>query len=836
MTAAMPLASGSSLPIDALLPDVHRALARGGNLVLQAAPGAGKTTRLPLALLDEPWLAGRSIVMQEPRRIAARAAARRMAETLGEAVGERVGYRVRLDQRVGPRTRLEVVTDGIMLRRLQDDPALENIGLVILDEFHERGLESDLVLALCRDAQRGLREDLRILVMSATLDVTSVAGLLGDAPVLLSEGRAFPVETRYLGRPADGRIEDATFSAILGALEHDSGSLLVFLPGAREIGRVRRRLAAAALPGEVDVALLHGDLPAAEQDRAIRPPAAGRRKVVLATAIAETSLTIEGVRVVIDAGLMRRSRFDPASGMARLVTVRVSADAAEQRRGRAGRTEPGICYRLWSEPEQRGLAARRPAEIHEADLAGFALELARWGAAPEALPLPDQPAPAAFASAGALLRRLGALDERGRVTAHGKAMAALGLHPRLAHMLLKSRELGLAATGAALAALLGERDFSRDAGADLRARLDWFTAPAGNDAAAERPGLRQMRELARRLGAPLRGGRIEEVDRRMAGLLVAFAYPDRIARRRPGGEGGYIMALGRGAMLAADDPLATEEFLAIADLDGERERARIWRAAPLGLDQIETCFGELVEEVDEVRWNDRLGSVEAHRLRRIGAVVLTRKPLPETARGEVAAALLAGIRQRGLSCLPWSEGARTLQARVLFLRRILGEEWPDLSDAALFGSLEQWLAAHLGGASRLGHLAGLDLAAILGGLLDWPLRRKLDALAPTHLEVPSGSRVAIDYGAEEGPVLAVRLQEMFGLRQTPSIAGGRVPLLLHLLSPAHRTVQVTRDLESFWANGYAAVKADLRGRYPRHSWPDDPLSAAPTSRARRRGT
>ncbi|MCW5750334.1 MAG: ATP-dependent helicase HrpB [Alphaproteobacteria bacterium] len=830
----MPPRFDTELPIDELLPEVRRILAAGDNLVVQAAPGAGKTTRLPLALLDEPWLKGRKILMQEPRRIATRAAARRMAETLGETVGGQIGYSVRLDRRIGPATRIEVLTDGIMLRRLQEDPALEDAGLVILDEFHERGLESDLVLALCRDAQRGLREDLRILVMSATLDTAGIAGLLDGAPVLTSEGRAFPVETRYLDRPAEGRIEDAVAACIRRALAREAGSLLVFLPGAREIGRVRRLLGEAGLPPDTDLAMLHGDMPPAGQDHAIRPAPAGRRKVVLATAIAETSLTIEGVRVVIDAGLMRLSRFDPASGMARLVTVRVSADAAEQRRGRAGRTEPGVCYRLWTEPEQRGLRARRPAEIHEADLSAFALELACWGAEPGALALPDQPAPAALAGARALLRRLGALDDAGRVTAHGRTMAGIGLHPRLAHMLLRSRELGLGDTGAVLAALLGERDPVRGSGADLRERLDWLVGSPDAEAEGSGPALRPIRELARRLGARARDGRTR-VDRRMCGLLVAFAYPDRIARRRPGRDGEYLLALGRGAHLPPGDPLAAEEFLAVADLDGERERARIFRAAPLGEEEIEAHFGDLVEEQDEIRWDDRQGTVEARRVRRIGAVVLAARPLPAArAATGVAAALLAGVRQRGLACLPWTDAARAFQARVLFLRRVLGEDWPDISDVALDAELDQWLAPHLEGMTRLDHLGGLDLAALLAARLDWRQRRVLDELAPTHLAVPSGSRIAIDYTAPEGPVLAVRLQEMFGLRETPRVAGGQVALLLHLLSPAHRPVQVTRDLASFWASGYAQVKADLRGRYPRHHWPDDPLSAEPTSRVRRR--
>lgn len=829
------------LPIDSLLPDVVTALDSATALVLTAAPGAGKTTRVPLALLDAPWLQGRKIILQEPRRIAARAAARRMAETLGESVGGTIGYRVRLDARVGPKTRVEVVTDGILLRMLQDDPGLPGVGVVLLDEFHERGLDSDLSLALLRDAQQGLRDDLRLLVMSATLATSPIAHLLGGAPVLASEGRAYPVETRHRDRKPGERTEDAVVETVRRALREDSGSLLVFLPGVGEIRRVHAALLDGGLPDGVQISPLYGDLPAAEQDRAILPAPAGHRKIVLATAIAETSLTIEGVRIVVDSGLMRVPAFDPATGMSRLVTRRVSLDAADQRRGRAGRTEPGVCHRLWPEAETRALDPHRVPEILSADLAELALQLATWGARVEDLSWLDPPPAASLAQARELLLRLGALDADGRPTAAGREMARLGLHPRLAHMLLRGRDMGCLPTAASLAALLGERDLFRTGAtgaprsADLVERLQALDGEAAPGANLDRGAVARVRELARsymdRLGHRPRDR--APFDLSSVGRLVIAAYPDRIAARR-GPPGEFRLASGRAAVLPPFDPLAAELYLAVADLDGAAERARIFRAARLTRAEIDADFGHLIQTDGEIAWSPRDRAVIARRRTRIDRLVLDEKPLASPDPGRVAAALLEGIRGEGLRVLPWTRDAEALRARTAFLRRLDAAAWPDWSDAALLASLEDWLLPYLAGCSRLDHLGRLDLAEILLARLDWPARQRLDRLAPTHLEVPSGSRLPIDYGADGGPSLEVRLQELFGLVETPRLADGQAALTLVLLSPARRPVQVTQDLRSFWATGYAQVKAELRGRYPKHHWPDDPLTAVATARTKPR--
>ncbi|MBV8407592.1 MAG: ATP-dependent helicase HrpB [Alphaproteobacteria bacterium] len=816
----------STLPVDEALPRLKEALRVHNAAVLVAPPGAGKTTRVPLALLDEPWLAGGKIVMQEPRRLAARAAARRMAATLGESVGETVGYRVRLDSKVGPRTRIEVVTDGLFLRRLQDDPSLEGVGCVIFDELHERGLETDLSFALVREAQVALREDLRMVAMSATLDPGPVAERLGGAPIVESAGRMFPVETRYLEREPIGRIEDAVTSVIRRALAEEHGSALAFLPGIAEIRRVAERL--GDLGREVDVAPLYGDLSPAEQDRAIAPAPSDRRKVVLATSIAETSLTIEGVRLVIDSGLMRLPRFSPRSGMTRLETMRVSQASAEQRRGRAGRLAPGVCYRLWTEEAQRGLLPFTPPEILDADLGPLALELAVWGAREADLPWLTAPPAAALASARSLLTDLAAIDETGAITPHGRAMASLGQHPRLAHLVLKGRALGQPRLAALLAAILSERDFLRlppgQRDVDLRHRVDVALA-GGRDSAP-----RLILEAARRL-TPARSNETPDVGR--TGELLALAYPDRIGRRRSGTTGRYLLSGGRGASLPEGDPLGNEEFLVVADLDGTAQESRIFLAAPIAAADIEEAYAARIVDEEIVQWSDRHGAVLARRRRRLGALILDDKPLanpdPETVRG----AMLDGIRRLGLAALPWTDDVAKWRQRVAFLRR-LDDSWPDLSDEALLASLEDWLGPFLAGVSRRDHLARIDLGAALRALLPWERQRLLDRLAPTHIEVPSGSHIQVDYDNPAEATLSVRLQEMFGLLDTPRIADGGVPLTLHLLSPARRPVQVTRDLASFWANGYPAVKAELKGRYPKHYWPDDPLVAEPTARLRPR--
>jgi ATP-dependent helicase HrpB len=818
-----------SLPVDEALPRLKQVLQSHNAAVLVAPPGAGKTTRVPLALLNAPWLGGRKVVMQEPRRLAARAAARRMAATLGEQVGETVGYRVRFDTKVGPRTRIEVVTDGLFLRLLQDDPSLDGVGCVIFDELHERGLETDLSFALVREAQTALREDLRVIAMSATLDPGPVSDRLGGASVIESAGRMFAVDTRYLDREPAGRIEDAVASTVRRALAEEGGGALVFLPGVGEIRRVEERL--ANLGGDVDVAPLYGDLSPADQDRAIAPSPAGRRKVVLATAIAETSLTIEGVRLVIDSGQMRMPRFSPRSGMTRLETMRVSQASADQRRGRAGRLEPGVCYRLWTEEAQRGLLPFTPPEILDADLAPLALELALWGASDATLPWLTPPPAAALATARALLVDLGALEPSGAITPHGRVMARLGQHPRLAHLVLKGRALGQGKVAALLAAILSERDFLRlppgQRDADLRHRVD--IALSGKRDGA----LRLIQESARRLMPRDATGETPDVS--MTGALLALAYPDRIGRRRPGAAGRYLLSGGRGAALTEGDPMANGEFLIVADLEGSAQDSRIFLAAPITAAEIEEIYADRIVAEETVQWSPRDGAVLARRRRRLGALVLDDKPLGRPDPDKLRAAMLDGVRQLGLAALPWADDLDKWRERVGFLRRF-DESWPDLSDTALLASLENWLGPFLDGVSRKDHLRRIDLDAALKALVPWDKQRALDRLAPTHIEVPSGSRVPVDYGNPAEPTLSVRLQEMFGLLDTPRLADGRVPITLHLLSPARRPVQVTRDLASFWANGYRAVKAELKGRYPRHYWPDDPLVAEPTALVRRRPT
>jgi ATP-dependent helicase HrpB len=826
-----------ALPIEPLLPALRQTLAANPNAVLQAPPGAGKTTRVPLALLEADWLGDKKIVMLEPRRLAARSAARFMARSLGERVGETVGYRVRLDTSIGPRTRIEVVTEGILTRRLQDDPAIEDVGLVVFDEFHERSLQADLGLALCLDIQGVLRPDLRLLVMSATLDGESVSRLLGGAPLLTSAGRGYPVDIRY--RPIQSpyarerrRFCEEVGRTVLGVLREESGSLLVFLPGAGEIRQVEAALRAADTGDAVMLAPLHGQLAAPVQDAAIQPAPAGRRKVVLATAIAETSLTIEGIRVVIDAGLMRRPRFDPNTGLTRLVTLPVSQAAAAQRAGRAGRLEPGVCYRLW--PQHQHLPAQGMPEILEADLAPLLLELAQWGVRDAGeLHWLDPPPAAHLAQATQLLQQLGALDAGTRITAHGCAMRRLGVHPRLAHMMLGGVELGCGRLACELAALLEERDLPHAGDADVVTRIERLR---GSDTAgeADRGTLRRIRELAGQWQRELRceAAPTDHTDLVLTGVLLAFAYPDRIAQRRAGPDNRFLLSNGRGARFIEAEPLAAEDWIVAAHLDGARE-ARIFLAAAIRREQLLQYHGALIGEQTFVVWDDREQSVQARRQQRLGELVVADEPWAEADGEAVQAALLAGIRRRGAGCLPWDDAARELQARIGFLHRLVPQDWPDVRDDMLLSTLEDWLSLWLQGMTRLAQLKRLDLHAALLARLSWAQQRRLDELAPAALTVPSGSRVRLDY-REETPVLAVRLQEMFGLSETPCVAGGKVPVLLHLLSPARRPVQITRDLAAFWRGAYHEVKKELKGRYPRHHWPDDPLQAPPTAGAKRR--
>ncbi len=829
--------TNTALPVDETLPELISALARGRNAVLQAPPGAGKTTRVPLALLHEPWLAGRRIIMLEPRRLAARAAAHYMAAQLGEQAGGTVGYRVRLDTRVSAKTRIEVVTEGVLTRLLQADPALAGVGMVIFDEFHERSLQADLGLALCLETQGALREDLRLLVMSATLDGAPVARLLGDAPLISSTGRSYPVETIYLppaSRPArPGLPLHHVLAVVRQALSEQAGSVLVFLPGAGEIKRLERLLNESGLAADVMVASLYGDLPQAAQEQAIRPAPRDKRKVVLASAIAETSLTIEGVRVVIDGGWARLPRFDPVSGMTRLDTVRVTQAAAEQRRGRAGRTQAGVCYRLWGEGEHKSLADFTRPEILEADLAPLALDLALWGVCdPAALAWLTPPPAAAYDQARELLRQLGALDGRGGISAHGRAMAELAMHPRLAHMLLQGESLGLGALACELAALLSERDVLKGArDADLRLRLEVMHGH-GVRVQADRNACARVRQTAQHWRRQ-RGlsDELSEAQFDRAGVLLVCAYPDRIAQRRPGAEPRYRLANGRGAFFSDHEPLSGEPFIVAAEVDGAAREARVFLAAAVTLAELERHCADLIVQRDFVSWDAKSESVQARRQRCLGELVLEDAPLPDADPAAISAALAQGIRQMGLDCLPWTDSVRRWQQRVLFLRRVLGADWPDVSDAALLATLETWLAPYLSHCARRSHLTHVDLHAALHGLLPWDQQRALDELAPTHVTVPSGSRLPLDYD-NEPPVLAVRLQEMFGAKDTPRLAGGRVAVLLHLLSPARRPVQLTQDLAGFWAGSYHEVKKDLKGRYPKHPWPDDPLQAQPTARAK----
>ncbi|GAA5511991.1 ATP-dependent RNA helicase HrpB [Deinococcus carri] len=828
----MPPVKFPGLPITDVLPEVRAALAEQGLVVLQAPPGAGKSTALPLALLDEPWLRGQTIVMLQPRRVAARAVAARLAEGLDEEVGGTVGLRVRFESRVSARTRIEVVTEGILTRRLQRDPELTGVGLVILDEFHERSLNADLALALLREVQGALREDLRVLIMSATLDPALPERL--DAPLVQSEGRAYPVDVRYLPADTAGRVEDAVARAVREALvTHPEGDILAFLPGVREI-----RGALGALAGADALVLpLYGDLPLAEQRRALVPDPQGRRRVVLATSIAETSLTLAGVRVVVDGGLSRTQRFDPGTGLTRMVTSRVTRDAAEQRAGRAGRTAPGTAYRLWSERTHAALPAARPPEVLDSDLAPLTLELAGWGAPdPAALAWLDEPPAPRVQSARALLHELEALDEGHRITPRGSALLELPTHPRLAHLLHDGAALGLGPLAADVAALLEERDpLGAGAGTDLTDRVAALRAwRRGERGRAEAAVLERVERLSRQW-RKLLNLRPEDTppDPFAVGHLVALAYPERVALAREGGGGRFLLAGGQGARLPEGDVLAASPALAVAHLDAGTGEGRIYLAAPLD----PAVLDARAEWQGSVRWDARSGTLVAQRERRVGALVLEARPLRDLPHAARVEALAGAIREGGLHLLTFSPEAENLRARVQSVRcwRPEETEWPDLSDSGLLAHLADWLGPSLEGVRTREDLRRLNLLPALQALLPWPLPGRLDDLAPTHLTVPSGSRVRLQYQPDGSPpILAVKLQELFGLADTPTVNGGRTPVLLHLLSPAGRPVQVTQDLRSFWNSSYFEVRKDLRGRYPKHPWPDDPWTHAPTRHVKKR--
>jgi ATP-dependent helicase HrpB len=885
------------LPIDAALPQLVAALAARNVAVLVAPPGAGKTTRVPLMLAREPWAEGKKLIVLEPRRLAARAAAARMASTLAEAVGDTVGYRVRFASKVSRKTRIEVVTEGVFTRMVLEDASLGGVAALLFDEFHERSLDADLGLALARDVQTGLRDELRILVMSATIDGARVAKLLGDAPVIESHGRAYPVETRYRGRDPRAPIERAVADAVVEALRAEKGSVLAFLPGGGEIRRTETLLRERISDPAIDVVALYGALDADVQDRAIVPAPLGRRKVVLATAIAETSLTIEGARIVVDSGLARVPRYEPDVGLTRLETVRVSRASADQRRGRAGRTEPGVCYRLWDEPQTASLAPANVPEILAADLSSLALDLAHWGVAdPSTLAFLDPPPRAALNEAKALLAELGAIDRDGRLTEEGQRLRRLPLPPRLARMVVDAGDD--APLAADIALLLTERGLGGN-DVDLAHRLDELRRDRSRRAQDARAMAKRWAEIARtktegviakemqhdgrapspreplravgrvgvggdattrsnsiqkkapptpdpsppfaaRMGGgerrgPSRGNELRgpSKDQLSPGVLLALAYPDRIAKAR-GAGGAFLLANGRGANLDPASALSREPFLAVGEIAGTAAQGRILLAAVLPLVEIEAHFGDRIERRDEVTFDEASASLRGRQVRRLGALALIERPIKVEPSDDTPRLLAEGIARIGIGKLPWTKSLQQWRDRVMFLRRAEGEEWPDLSDGALAADAD-WLASLCAGKTALAAVSAEEFSEAVRGLIPWNLRRRLEAEAPTHFAAPSGSSVPIDYEAEEGPKLSVRVQELFGLDRHPAIAGGRVPLVIELLSPAHRPVQVTRDLPGFWRGSYAAVKAEMKGRYPRHPWPDDPLSAPATRRAKPRG-
>ncbi len=834
----------SGLPIDEALAPLGAALRTGRNAVVVAPPGAGKSTVVPLALLEEPWARGKRIVMLEPRRLATRAVAERMAARLSERVGDTVGYRMRLETRVGKRTRIEVVTEGVFTRMLQSDPALEGVAAVLFDEYHERSLHADVGLAFTLDAQRHLTPQLRVLAMSATIDGARVASLLGGAPVVESLGRMFEVGVRYLGKglpllPGGAEpIDAAVTRAIQRALDDSTGDLLVFLPGAGEIRRVERRLREElAFGAGIDVLPLYGELNASEQDAALAPAKAGRRKVVLATNIAETSLTIEGIRAVVDSGVERRNVFDPVTGMSRLETQRISRASAEQRAGRAGRTAPGVCYRHWSESPDRSLAAYSAPEIAVADLVPLALDLAAWGTAAHELRWLDPPPAATLAGARDLLVRLGALDSTGRITPHGRAMQSLAAHPRLAHMLLTGAQQGAAASAAKLAALMSERDLLRGGtrDSDIRTRLETLQHGSSDRGVLERVR-RAERTYLREIATADDSLTDAAAAAAAAGWLLAFAFPDRVGKRRPGGEGRYQLANGRGATFATPEAIAREELIVAVELDDREREAQIQLAAPLARKDLLEHFAPELVTSDEVAWDARAEAVVARRTVRFGELVLDEKPLADLPPGAARTALLEGLRSLGLQALPWDDDGRTFAARCEFVRK-LGrgdlDDWPYFSAVALSADLG-WLEPYLDGVTRRAHFPRIPLVRALRARLTPVQSRLLDELAPTHITLPTGTRAAIDYLDDNAPCASMRMQEVFGLAATPRIGGGAVPVTFKLLSPAHRPLQVTRDLASFWRNAYIEVRKDMRGRYPRHYWPENPLEAEPTRRVKPR--
>ncbi len=825
-----------TFPIDTILPNLRVALASHTNVVLSAQPGAGKTTRVPPSLLNEPWLSGKKILMLEPRRLATQRSAVYMASQINENVGETIGYTMRGDRKVGRNTKIEVVTEGILTRMLQDTPDLPNVGIIIFDEFHERSIHADLGLAFALDVQKHLRPDLRILVMSATLDGVAISALLGGSPVIESEGKIFPVLTHYLNQKSELFIEQQVTSIIVRALKDSEGDILVFLPGQREIRRTETILLEKYKLDDVIVHTLFGEASPKHQQAALSQAPDGKRKVILSTSIAETSLTIDGVRIVVDSGLSRIPMFDPKRGMSGLVTVPVSKASADQRRGRAGRQAPGVCYRIWTEEQHENLPNYLPPEILSADLAPVALELSRWGSPDgKSLSFLDPPPEHHLQQAVTLLEELGAMDSKGNLNKHGNAMADLPVHPRLAHMLIKGKEFQLGAMACDVAALLEERDLLRgtnDADIDLFSRWHALRKHDSRDRFAKERVEAQALRLRQMLNVTDRNMKEEKL-----GLLLALAYPERVAKRREASGERYQMAGGTGAVLPKSSMLSREEYLAIGDVDGAGSEVKVFLAAPITEDDIRMAFNERIIDSEEVYWDERAKMVVAQKITRLEALELSKTHLK--ASGElVVKALIQGIRQEGLHVLPWSKDATSMIERCTWLSKqnFLPDDYPKTDADTLLATLEEWLMPYCSGITRLSQLDRLDMSSIVRGMFSYKQLQELDALAPTHLVVPTGSNIPLDYSVGEQPVLAVRLQEMFGETQTPTVAGGRVKVLLHLLSPAHRPLAVTQDLPSFWNNAYPDVRKDMRGRYPKHYWPENPLEAEPTRRAKPRGT
>jgi ATP-dependent helicase HrpB len=822
----------SALPIDSVLPQIGAHLASQNSAVLVAPPGAGKTTRVPLFLLEQDFCRTGKIIVLEPRRLAARAAAERMASMLGEQIGQTIGLRVRLQSKISNQTRIEIVTEGVFTRMILDDPALEGVAAVLFDEYHERSLDADLGLALALDAQSGLREDLRILVMSATLDGARVAGLLGKAPVIEGQGRAYPIETLYVGRDPLLRIEEQMVKTIMQALNAQTGSLLAFLPGQGEIIRTANLLSDKLKDPLIDVCPLYGAMDREAQDLAVSPAKTGRRKIVLATSIAETSLTIEGVRVVIDSGLARIPRYEPDLGLTRLETVRASRAAADQRRGRAGRTEPGVCYRLWEEAATGALEAFSPPEILSADLSSLVLDLAAWGLRdPYTVSWLDPPPLAALTEARLMLRQIGALDDSFTLTDQGRHIRALALPPRLARMVVEAATQGQAQLAADLAATLVERGLGGDS-LDLSERVERFGRDRSKRAQDARRLAHGWAQQARRFANVSEDETASSLD---SGRLIALAYPDRIAKAR-GKPGEFIMANGRACYVEPHDHLARQDWLAVAEISGRAASARILAAAPLTLAEIGQVQPEALLWQDDLQFDKASAALRARRLRRLGAIIIAEQNLAVPSTQAAANILANGIASLGIKRLAWTKAQKQWRDRVMFLRQAEGETWPDLSDQALALDAENWLAPFILGRSSLADIKPEDLDSAVKALLPWDLTKRLEQEAPTHYEAPTGSQIAIEYETDSGPILAIRVQELFGLSQHPTLAGGRVPLTLHLLSPAHRPIQITRDLPGFWKGSWSAVKTEMKGRYPRHVWPDDPAGALPTTRAKPRGT